>query len=57
MSTIELLVSSIGSVFSLSVLTLHKLSQLGQVWAGLFLIIGAIYHLFRLANRKIGGLR
>jgi len=57
MSTIELWVQLIGSVFCLSELTLHKLSQLGQVWAGVFLIIGAIYHLFRLANRKIGDLR
>jgi len=57
MSTIELWVRSIGSVFSLSALTLNELSQLGQVWAGVFLIIGATYRLFRLANRKIGDLR
>lgn len=57
MSTIEFWVHSIGSVFSLSALTLHKLSQRGQVWAGFFLIIGATYRLFRPANRKIGDLR
>ena len=57
MSTIEFWVRSIGSVFSLSALTLNELSQLGQVWAGVFLIIGATYRLFRLANRKIGDLR
>jgi len=58
MSTIEFWVRSIGSVFSLSALTLNELSQLGQVWAGFFfLIIGATYRLFRPANRKIGDLR
>lgn len=57
MATIELWVHPIGSVFSLSSLTLYELSQLGQVWAGFFLIICATYRLFRPANQKIGDSR
>jgi hypothetical protein len=57
MAAIELWVHPIGSVFFLSSLTLHELSQLGQVWAGFFLIICVIYSLFRPANRKIGDSR